>query len=865
VDKVASFLNDYLGISGITAKLSSAAAAIRFEVEMTGKYHPTFNYGFRVVTESVLRAIFPVNIPISNGTSSLDLTITLTFSGSGIGIDINTQNLDASKLLLAGAGLTGDETIENAAQSLIDCDIFGLTSLSPHNIWISRESGKTEYGVTFYFNAFDKVPVGLSYNSAGIFTGALLLTSSMDNSQKLLPEYDIDMDPKSISINNPQPLEITSLFGAGCPSLPNGLPAEISEAWIEYTKLGAGQNKIRVFGTITSSTTTNTETLPVVDIQSVSLQAERTVKSATEKEVNVTLSTTIQMNAVDGSKIPPATLNASLNFEDGDWIFHGRLESFQFTILSSHFPPEFAHAFDDVLGKFLVRFVDITYTYDKPTAPETKTVASFLISGAIDFGGLELGLAYQYISSKVPPNTKSATELVQETSETDVVPPGQKPLPAPADGNDPEWKFDAWLGAVPGTNATVGSVLDSIDSSISSVLPDFVTSTPIPGADDPSPPISIEVTTLEKPDKGLAFRAWVKLGDISLTFIQRSTRVSSTTPGAPAPPQADPSRILRISVATLPTAQKIPLVNELPQPFDTLEYMWVSSPQPGTAGKENTAGGFTQAQVDELNTKVLGNGYPPILTKPLKSDAPKAGNADGPAAAAAEIVLLSGHHFRVIHNGEVILDYPFGQKQFPVPETKGTETKATETKTTLISTAPKKALVADDAGPDEAPESKGAIGKTIGPLTISNVGVKLDDGFVWLSLDAILALGPLSFDLIGFGVGFDLKKANKGLSAASIEGLAASLQIQLHGMGLGFERPPITIAGVFMHDDVGGVNSYSGGVAVGFPPYTLVAVGEYDEVTPPSGSPYKSVFVFAKLDGPLVEVYPNLLSFLISR
>jgi hypothetical protein len=325
-----------------------------------------------------------------------------------------------------------------------------------------------------------------------------------------------------------------------------------------------------------------------------------------------------------------------------------------------------------------------------------------------------------------------------------------------------------------------------------------------------------------------------------------------------------PKRILRISVATLPTASKIPLVNELPQPFDTLEYMWVSAPAPGKDGKEDPGAGYTTKEVDELNADVLGDNYPKILTKALKSgDDKKTGNdATTKAAAGDEIVLLSGHHFRVIHNDEVILDYPFGKKQFPTPEPKGAPAVNAHADTTTSTTSqavvhvpkPQNKLDADPAPADgDAPVSKGKIGKTIGPLTISNVGVKLDDGFFWLTIDAELALGPISFDLIGFGIGFNLKKADKGLSLASIGSLAASIQIQLHGLGLGFERPPITIAGVFMHDDVGGVSSYSGGVAVGFPPYTLVAVGEYDEVHTATES-YKSVFIFAKLDGPLIEV-----------
>ena len=857
---------------------------------MTGTYHPTMAHGYQVKTESILRAIFPISLS-SSSPSPASLEITLTFSKAGFGIDIGCSGVEnVSNLVSIGANLTGNSDIEAAAGWLMELDVFGLGGTPvPDNVWISRETGKTEYGVTFIFDALKNpvVRVGLSYNSSGVFTGALILNLATANSQKLLPDYNLDADPLNpkkgaakSSIADPEPLKITSLLGGNFPSLPNGIPDTISEAWVEYTHFAANDNQIRIFGSMTSSASVSApQNVPAIDIQVVSLAAQLRKKSKTDStDPIINVSTTIELNAKYGSGIPPAVLNASLAYDSGDWLFHGRLENFQFSVLSSHFPSGVEQAFDDVLGKFLVRFVDITYTYDStpPTPGNTRGASSFFISGAIDFGGLELDLAYQYISNAPSASGKSAGDIAFAKSGQSL-PPNQTPLPQ---SSSVKWQFDAWLGAVPGSNATVGSVLNSIDSSISGLLPAFVTSTPIPSASSVPPPISIEVKQLGNTPSGptgIGFRAWVHLGDISMTFIQVSERVgtsSATTTTKDTPVK----RILRISVATLPTAKKIPLVNELPQPFDTLEYMWVSTPL-GPDGNPNPSPGFTAAEVDELNATFLSN-YPPILKKAnISGDDTKTGNdpsQSNSSQAAAELVLVSGHHFRVIHNNEVILDYPFGQKQFPQPDPADSTAQSAMVKPNKLKAVASASKVVDhkasittthitvikaadttpttDDSSDDAPVAKGALGKTIGPLTISNIGVKLDSGFVWLTVDANLALGPLSFDLLGFGVGFDLTKANKGLSTQSIENLAASLQVTLHGMGLGFENPPITIAGVFNHDEQPGINSYSGGVAVGFPPYTLVAVGEYDEVTPPSGTSYKSVFIFAKLDGPLVEV-----------
>ena len=51
----------------------------------------------------------------------------------------------------------------------------------------------------------------------------------------------------------------------------------------------------------------------------------------------------------------------------------------------------------------------------------------------------------------------------------------------------------------------------------------------------------------------------------------------------------------------------------------------------------------------------------------------------------------------------------------------------------------------------------------------------------------------------------------------------------------------------------GSKDSYRGGIGISFPPYTFVAVGEYSQVVLVDQE-YKSIFVYAKLDGPLVTL-----------
>jgi hypothetical protein len=80
------------------------------------------------------------------------------------------------------------------------------------------------------------------------------------------------------------------------------------------------------------------------------------------------------------------------------------------------------------------------------------------------------------------------------------------------------------------------------------------------------------------------------------------------------------------------------------------------------------------------------------------------------------------------------------------------------------------------------------------------------------------------------------------------------IEVEIHGLVILFEKPPLLLAGIFEHETTATTESYRGGIGVSFPPYMFVAVGEYSITHDNSNNPYKSLFVFAKLDDPLVTL-----------
>ena len=212
-----------------------------------------------------------------------------------------------------------------------------------------------------------------------------------------------------------------------------------------------------------------------------------------------------------------------------------------------------------------------------------------------------------------------------------------------------------------------------------------------------------------------------------------------------------------------------------------------------------------------------------------------------------KVALRLGNHFIVVNNDECILDHVFGAG------------KPTRTPRAITSGKPNPsgapaaaAPPADDAVETAPPPTKGALQKKSKFLTINGVSIQYKNKTLWLFINATLAMGPVELSLIGFGIGLKLGGGNLKLNDLSTFDMN-DLDFQINGLAMMFDRPPVLITGVFIHEVTETIDSYRGGIAVGFKPYEFVAVGEYAEVTE-NKQKYKSIFLYAKLDGPLIDL-----------
>lgn len=125
------------------------------------------------------------------------------------------------------------------------------------------------------------------------------------------------------------------------------------------------------------------------------------------------------------------------------------------------------------------------------------------------------------------------------------------------------------------------------------------------------------------------------------------------------------------------------------------------------------------------------------------------------------------------------------------------------------------------------------VSKSLGPVSISRIGVQYQDSALFLLIDASLGLAALTVGLDGLGLGSPLGRFE--------------LRPHLDGLSISFSDGPISIAGGFLvvaTPPPGVTDEYAGELTIAFEPYLISGFGAYAKV---SGSP--SFFVFAEVDG----------------
>src|SRR5690349_20621746 len=171
-------------------------------------------------------------------------------------------------------------------------------------------------------------------------------------------------------------------------------------------------------------------------------------------------------------------------------------------------------------------------------------------------------------------------------------------------------------------------------------------------------------------------------------YIQYSVNDSAGTNA----PKSPPKKILRVSCDKLPVLPSLPLIDTLPQPFDSIQYMWIG---------DEMAKGFLMSAIDQINKSLPTDDK--IQYKQATTDDSKAN----------PIVLVPGHHFIVTEQHAVVLDHVFGA------EKSASETAGQGQPPATSVNAPATSVNAP-ATSANAP-TKGAVSKKLGPLSLNAV------------------------------------------------------------------------------------------------------------------------------------------------
>jgi len=122
--------------------------------------------------------------------------------------------------------------------------------------------------------------------------------------------------------------------------------------------------------------------------------------------------------------------------------------------------------------------------------------------------------------------------------------------------------------------------------------------------------------------------------------------------------------------------------------------------------------------------------------------------------------------------------------------------------------------------------------KSFGPVSFQRIGAmyQSDQQVLWFQLDASLAFGPITMDLVGMGLGSPLS--------------SFAPQFSLQGLGISYSAPPLTIAGSLTNLAPPGADyiEFEGGVTIGTGDFTVLAFGYYG-----NQGGFSSMFIFGDI------------------
>ncbi|KAI1198695.1 putative transcriptional activator srcap-like protein [Nemania serpens] len=626
----------------------------------------------------------------------------------------------------------------------------------------------------------------------GVITGSFWNWYDSSAERILTPQYEAFSNLEPVTPNPVQVLDLVTLIpGVGeIPDIPDTVPTEISSASIYLSR-----DTFAIAASIKSKAYVGGDEpgkVPKIDLGQINLNAS--FSWGQSKNFTLELAFTTALVPSKNSKHKEtAYLVGDVTYNSSlGWQLEAELRGLYASTLCEFFDSSSADHVLPLLDSLEIANMHLLYKYEKGGAKGRSVGSSFDYTGAILIAGLELDLMFHY-------------------------------------DNTGQLKFTADLKAADDTT-TLGDILTNILGDSDLDLPPFLADTIFNGDKDSGNTINLEI---QKSKAGFHFLTNIVFEPIEVVFAQFHS--------VNWPPSTPSKRLVKAGVVALPSIPMpsipmpsipIPLIGDLAQPFDEIYLLWVQDAA-NLPKNVQAQPGLTVAEIDDLNTS-LGK-YPLVYKNKSKNPT----NTD--------VVITAGAHFCVIIKGQdnnrtLVLDYSFKKTR---PQPKG---QVSTDKSSLFQRLAKEEKKPDSDGNSSTAPFK----KTAGPLSISNLGLKYADKKLHIIFTATMKIGPVGLSLIGFSLGVDLAVLKKPE--------LSDFSVTLEGLSVSFERPPLTIAGIIRHGQDATLNYYAGGVIIGWVPYQLQAAGFYgeatpEETTPKRGSdPFVSVFVFARLEGPLVEL-----------
>ncbi|KAF4947853.1 hypothetical protein FGADI_10091 [Fusarium gaditjirri] len=603
--------------------------------------------------------------------------------------------------------------------------------------------------------------------SFGTLLGRLWNGYNTDLTRVLDPRYEKATDLQPITQNPAETIDLPTLIaGEKIDNIPKNVPTQLAQASIEISA-----KHFAVSAMLQSESFTSKEsTVPQLDLGQIMLRASFDWESKSSFQLDLGI-TTLLHPGQHSKHQETAALIGSLSYNAGDWKLQAAVSDLYGSNLYELFDADSVDTVIPLIDSLLIKDISFVYNYTKGEG------SSFNFVGDILLGELELQLNFDFMNQK-------------------------------------GWTFSAHLEAQD-KKATIGDIIASVIPGDDLDLPPFLADTPFSGKSGEG---GILLDVANHKEVGSTFMSRITIWDLTLLFAQ--VHMADWEPKVPS------KRLINVSFVSPISEVSIPLIGNIPQPFDEIYLMWV---QDNT--KKSTVAGITRKEIETLRGVLLEN--TPVVKDKFKEK------------KDTDVLATAGAHFAVISkdssgNRTCILDYDFKKKSPSSPKT-GREVEKKPT------AAPAEGSTEDGKPDSDGGSSSAPLKKKAGPLSISNIGLKYAKKQLSVKFTATFDLGPLAFSLIGFQLNFEIN----GLK--SIKPLLPSLE----GLSASFEKPPLTIAGIIRHGKEGDTEYYAGGLIIGWVPYQLEAAGFYGECIPDGGTEdqkFRSVFVFAKLDGPLITL-----------